>query len=146
MLFTRFSPFFLTLASRLAKKQKKKRRHRKSPWININDPRYRRIFVTKRNEFLIHTTNNALFLYRVWMCVLHFVYTGEKKRRSSSRRLFFFWMTGWRCGGDATLGCCASRDPYAIESGSCLHRRVRTHARTPELQASRRGPRITTCP
>lgn len=146
--YSRVSLLFFNSSFPTGEKTKKKRRHRKSPWININDPRYRRIFVTKRNEFLIHTTNNALFLYRVWMCASFYIlFTRErKKRRSSSRRLFFFWMTGWRCGGDATLGCCASRDPYAIESGSCLHRRVRTHARTPELQASRRGPRITTCP
>lgn len=65
-----------------------------------------------------------------------FVYTlftqwREEAKERYSRRLFFFWMVGWWWRCDPRL-LRVARNPRAIESGShaCLHRRVRTHART----------------
>lgn len=97
-------------------------------------------FLTKPNEFLIHTHiyihNKQRFTFISYIACEDLSFTlclhgreGAKERYS--RRLFFFWMGGWWWRCDPRL-LRVARNPRAIESGShaCLHRRVRTHART----------------
>lgn len=80
--------------------------------------------------------NNALLLFytsRARIFRLHFVYTGEKERRSGIRDAYS--SSGWvDDGGDATPGCCASRETLVRSNRGrtrvCIDEYARTHART----------------
>lgn len=92
-------------------------------------------FLTKPNEFLIHiyiyTINNALLLFhtsRARIFRLHFVYTGEKKRSIRDAYSSSGWVDD---GGDATPGCCASRETLVRSNRGrtrvCIDEYARTH-------------------
>lgn len=74
-------------------KTKKKRRHRKSPWININDPRYWRIFVTKRNEFLIQQITRYFCI--ACGCALRFTFCLHGRGKSEGAVRDAYSSSGW---------------------------------------------------
>ena len=99
-------------------------------------------FLTKPNEFLIHTHiyihNKQRFTFISYIACEDLSFTlclhsGEKKRRSGIRDAYS--SSGWvDDGGDATPGCCASRETLVRSNRGrtrvCIDEYARTHART----------------
>lgn len=117
-------------------------------------------FLTKPNEFLIHThiytytINNALLLFhtsRARIFRLHFVYTVERRSEGAVFATPILLLDGWMMVEMRPQAVARREKPSCDRIGvarvfASTSTHARTHARTLELQASRRGPRITTCP